>query len=362
LIEEAKAGSKFRWLARRPLLRVKLLLGLVLLLVFYGVTLFADFIAPYDYRFQSKLEPAAPPSPIRFRDEEGNVHLRPFIYERQLQDPLARTYREDRSKPYPLALFVRGSSYRLCGILPTNLHLFGVQGAGTEAPRIYLLGTDALGRDRFTRLVIASRFSLLIAPLSTLLAGALGIVLGCLAGYGGRVTDAFLMRAVDLMMALPTLVVILAARAAFPPELPPVRAGFLLISIFVAVGWAEIARVARGQVMALRQQDFILAAQSIGLSQLRILARHILPNMSRALIVQMTLMVPTFLLTETALSYLGVGLQDPEPSWGYMLMAASDLSLLQAQPLVVLAPAFAIFFFVLGVRLVSAGLQSREWI
>ena len=345
--------------ARRRRPGGKLGLGLAILIVYYVVTFSAEFIAPYDHRQQSRQEPAAPPSPIRFRDVEGTFHLRPFIYARRIEDPLARTYREETSKPYFLTLFARGSSYRLGGIISTDLHLFGLQGVEGELPRCHLLGTDALGRDRFSRLLVAARFSLLVAPLSTLLAAALGILLGCVAGYGGKVTDALLMRAVDVMMALPTLIVILAARAAFPLELPPVRAAMLLLLILVAVGWAEIARVTRGQVLALREQDFVLAAQSIGLTHLRILVHHILPNMSRSLVVQMTLMLPTFLLTETALSYLGVGLQEPEPSWGNMLAAASDLSVLQAQPFVVLTPAVAIFIFVLAVRLVSTGLQNQ---
>jgi peptide/nickel transport system permease protein len=295
---------------------------------------------------------------IHLQDALGNWHLRPFIYARKITDPLARTYVEDPSTSYPLALFARGYSYKLFGIFQTNLHLFGLQqGDQANAPQVYLLGTDALGRDRLSRILIASRFSLVVAPLSTLLASLLGIVIGCLAGFLGRFLDGLLMRVADAMMALPALVVVLAARAAFPLALSPGRAGVLLVSIFVAVGWAEMARLARGEVLALRQRDYVMAAYSIGLSQWRILFRHILPNMSRPLIVQMTLMLPAFLLNETALSFLGVGLQEPEPGWGNMLAAANDLTLLQSQPFVLLAPALAIFIFVLGVRLVSDGLH-----
>jgi peptide/nickel transport system permease protein len=162
------------------------------------------------------------------------------------------------------------------------------------------------------------------------------------------------------MMALPTLVLILAARAAFPLELPPTRAALLMISIFALVGWAEMARLARGLVLALRKQEFVLAAESIGLSKMRILFRHILPNAARPLLVQVTLMLPYFLLTETALSFLGVGLQEPEASWGNMLAAAGDSNLLRNHPFTLLAPAFAIFIFVLGVRLLSDGLKARS--
>jgi peptide/nickel transport system permease protein len=341
---------------KRP--RRKVVTGLLILLTFAMVGLFADFLAPYDYRVQSRLEPSAPSLRVHLQDTGGNWHLRPFIYAQKMTDPLARTYAEDRSESYPLRMFARGYSYKLLGIFQTNVHLFGVpQKEQENTPRVYLLGTDALGRDRFSRILIASRFSLIIAPLSTLLASLLGILLGCLAGYGGRWLDALLMRVADAMMALPALVVVLAARAAFPLALSPLQAGVLLVSIFVVVGWAEMARLARGEVLALRQRDFVTAAYSLGLSQTRILFRHILPNLSRPLIVQMTLMLPAFLLNETALSFLGVGLQEPEPGWGNMLAAANDLTLLQAQPFVLLAPAAAIFIFVMGVRLLSDGLQ-----
>lgn len=334
--------------------------GICLVSLFYLTAIFADFLAPYDYRSQSRRELLAPQTTIRFRDEEGVWHLRPFIYARRVVDPLERRYAEDTSRRYPLSFFARGHTYKLFWLLPTNIHLFGVQGEGAEgsAPRLHLLGTDALGRDRFSRLLAASRFSLVVGPLGTLLACLLGVVLGCVAGYAGRITDAVLMRAADAMMSLPVLVLILAARAAFPLELPPMRAVLLLVSIFTAVGWAEMARLTRGLVVALREREFVLAARSIGLTRTRILFRHILPNAAEPLIVQATILLPAFLLTETSLSFLGVGLQEPEASWGNMLMAASDITLLSRQPLLILSPALAIFLFVLGVRLISDGLQE----
>ena len=187
-----------------------------------------------------------------------------------------------------------------------------------------LLGTDSVGRDRFSRLLIASRFSLIVGPVGTLLASALGIFLGCLAGFGGRVFDAVLMRIADAMMALPALVLILAARAAFPLKLSPAHSGLLMIAIFGLIGWAEMARLTRGLVLSLRRREFVLAAESLGLSKARILFRHILPNAMRPLLVQVTLMLPFFLLTETALSFFGAGPQSPEASWGNMLTEAGD--------------------------------------
>jgi peptide/nickel transport system permease protein len=349
--------------------RAGLYAGLLIVSLFYATAILADLFAPYDYRAQSRREPLAPPSAIHFRDAQGRWSPRPFIYARRMVDPLERRYEEEPLRAYPLALLTRGYSYKLFGVWTTDRHLFGVRagdgggsdinGPGTDAPRVNLLGTDALGRDRLSRLLVASRFSLLVGPLGTIAASLLGVLLGCVAGYARRPLDSLLMRAADVMMALPVLVLILAARAAFPLELPPVRAATLLILIFLGVGWAEMARLARGEVLALRRREFVLAAESIGLTQARILFRHILPNAARPLIVQTTLMLPAFLLAETALSFLGVGLQEPEPSWGNMLAAAADPTLLEGYGLVLLAPAFMIFVFVLGVRLLGDGLRPR---
>lgn len=360
LLEEPQVGRFERSLrfARR---RTRFVVGLVIVALFYLAAIFADFLAPYDYRAQARREVLAPQTSIRFQDAQANWHARPFIYSRRLVDPLERRYEEDTTRAYPLALFTRGYTYRLFGLIKTDRHLFGLRDdAGPGGPRINLLGTDALGRDRWSRLLIAARFSLVVGPLGTLLAAALGIILGCIAGYGRRIVEAILMRAADAMLALPALVLILAARAAFPLELPPLRAAWLMITIFMVVGWAEIALLTRGLVLALRKREFVLAAESIGLTQWRVLFRHILPNATRPLVVQVAVMLPFFLLTETALSFLGVGLQEPEASWGNMLAAAGDINLLRQQPLLLLSPAVAIFLFVLGVRLLSDGLKARK--
>lgn len=348
--------------ARRPRGRAGLIAGSVIVAGFCLIVFVAGFLAPYDYREQSKNEPMAPRATPRFRDAQGRWSARPFIYAQRLVDPRDRRYEEDTGRAYPLEFFIRGYQYKLFWFIPTDWHLFGVREAGDgSAPRVYLLGADEFGRDRLSRLLVAMQFSLIVAPLGTVLAGATGIVIGCLAGYYRRWIDSLLMRAADVMMSLPALVLILTARAAFPLELPQMRAGRLLVTIFVALGWAEMARLTRGLVMELLERDFALAAKSIGLSPIRVLLRHILPNAARPLTVQTLLMLPAFLLAETALSFLGAGLQEPEPSWGSMLKAASDLTLLESgQAPVLLAPAFAIALFVLGVRLLSDGLEERN--
>jgi peptide/nickel transport system permease protein len=314
---------------------------------------FAGFLAPYDPGAQSRSEPSAPATAIRFSG------LTPIIYQRRVEDPLRRTYTEDTSVAFPVGFFVRGYSYKLLRFGETDVHLFGVRSTSGIAPRINLLGTDQLGRDRFSRLLYAVRFSLIVALIGVLVACLVGISIGGVSGYSGRLVDTFLMGATDAMLALPTLILILGVRAAFPLELPMTQAALLLLLIFGLTGWAEMARLTRGLVRSLRKREFVVAAVALGVSQTRVLFRHILPNILPSLRTRAFLMLPTFLLAEVALSYLGVGLQEPEPSLGNMLTAASDLDQLRSQPFSVLSPALAILLFTLGVRLI--GRSERDY-
>jgi peptide/nickel transport system permease protein len=331
--------------------------GWVVVFLFVAVAVFADFLAPYDYRQQSRTEPSAPPTSLHFSDASGAMHMRPFLYQRRLSDPLRLVYTDDTSEIFPVSLLVRGTSYEFLGFFETDVRLFGI--SGDNAPRINLLGTDALGRDRFSRLLHAVRFSLVVCSLGVILACLIGILVGIVSGYSSRAVDTILMGTSDAMLALPALILILAARAAFPLELPPVRAAFLLLLIFALTGWAEMARLSRGLVVSVRQQEFVLAAVASGLTHSRILFRHILPNIARPLLTQAMLMLPAFLLAEVALSYLGVGVQEPEASLGNMLTAAGDLNLLRTQPLSVLSPAIVIFVFVLAIRSLGES-KTRE--
>ena len=323
------------------------IVGWLIIGLFALCGIFAGFLAPYDHSAQSRLEPSAPATPIHFSG------LTAFIHSRRVEDPLRRTYTEDTSLTFPVGFFVRGYSYKLLGIAETDVHLFGVRSTAGIAPRINLLGTDQLGRDRFSRLLYAIRFSFIVALIGVLIACLVGILIGGVSGYAGRFMDTFLMGVTDAVFALPTLILILGVRAAFPLELPMTRAALLLLLIFALTGWAEMARLTRGLVLSLRQREFVVAAVALGVSKKRVLFRHILPNILPSLRTRALLLLPTFLLAEVALSYLGVGLQEPEPSLGNMLTAASDLDQLRSQPFSILAPALAVLLFTLGVRLIG---------
>lgn len=325
----------------------------VMLAVFALVVLFADFIAPYDPAFQTRAMPSAPRTKIHFSDAVGRFSLRPFVYESELVNALDGVYEEDRSTAFPIEFFVEGEPYKLFGSIPADTHLFGVRSGSGSAVRVHLLGTDALGRDRFSRLMVATQFSLIVTPLGALLAFAIGVLIGLVSGYSRRWLDTAITGVTDTVLALPTLILILAARAAFPLDLPPMRAAMLLVMIFALTGWAEIARLTRGLVRSIKEREYILAARSIGASEARVLFRHILPNAAGPLLTQATIMLPYFLLSEVALSFLGVGVQEPQPSLGNMLAAAADISQLQRNSLLLLSPALMIFLFVFAVRLAA---------
>src|SRR5690349_22520053 len=243
--------------------------GWLIIGLFVLSAVFAGFLAPYDYGAQARTEPSAPATRIHFRG------VRPIIHARRVEDALRRTYTEDTSVAFPVAFFVRGYSYELLGIAKTDVHLFGVRSSSGIAARINLLGTDSLGRDRFSRLLYAMRFSLVVALFGVLVACLVGILIGGVSGCSGRRVDMFLMGATDAMLALPTLILILGVRAAFPLELPITSAALLLLVIFALTGWAEMARLTRGLVLSLRKREFVVAAVALGVSQTRVLVRHI---------------------------------------------------------------------------------------
>jgi peptide/nickel transport system permease protein len=326
-------------------------IGIIIVIAFFATALFADFLAPNDYREQVRREPSAPVSSIHFRRPDGSFGLRPYIKERRLTDVRSFSYEEVEGTYHPIKFLALGNEYSLLGLFRTNRHLFGVVRDGETAPRVTLLGTDQLGRDRFSRLLHAIRFSFIVSPLGTLLACLIGIIYGSLSGYAPRSVDSAMMGVADVMISLPSLILILAARAAFPLELPPLSAGIMMVTVFALTGWAEVARLTRGLLLSIKDREFVLAARATGLTEPRILFRHIAPNIAAPLIVQATLIVPAFLLSEAALSFFGVGLQEPEPSLGNMLAPAADLSQLANAPFIMLSPAIAILAFVLGVRL-----------
>ena len=326
--------------------------SLYVLGILYFLAIFADFIAPYPYDIQHRDTPYHPPTQIHFFDKDGNFYLRPFVYKYELVDPVFKKYRIDYSQKYPIYFFVKGEKHYLLGLIPTNIHLFGV-----KEGKIFLLGADNLGRDIFSRLLYGARISLSIGIVGVLLSFSIGAIIGGISGYFGGRIDNILMRLSEIVMSFPGFYLMLALRAIFPITLSSVQVYFLIVVILSFIGWAGLARVIRGMVLSIREQEFVLAAKSYGASSLRIITRHIIPNTFSYLLIAATLSIPGYILGESALSLLGLGIQEPYASWGNMLAAARSISAISNYPWI-LAPGIAIFITILAFNLLGDALRD----
>jgi peptide/nickel transport system permease protein len=298
----------------------------------HGVVLFAGFFGPYDAKEQDRHLPYAPPARLHFSGASG-FHFRPFVYAFAF-DP--EGYREDRTQEYPVQFFVRGSSYSL-GIFTSSLHLFGVD----SPARIMLLGSDGFGRDQLSRLLFGGQISLSAGLLATFVTLATAAVIGTVSGYYGGWIDESLMGLSELFLALPWLYFLLGVRAFLPLHVSPTGTFLLLISVIGLIGWARPARLVRGVVLSARTRDYVSAARGFGGSDLYILGRHILPETFGVLLTQGALLVPLYVAAEATLSFFGLGVSEPVPSWGNMLAALQHYSVLVSYGWL-LAPAAAL--------------------
>jgi len=326
--------------------------SLYVLGILYFLAIFADFISPYPFDLQHRDTPYHPPTQIHFFDREGKFHLRPFVYGYKLVDPVFKNYEIDYSKKYPIYLFVKGEKHYLFGIIPTDIHLFGV-----NEGKIFLFGADHLGRDIFSRLLYGGRVSLSIGLVGVLVSFTIGAIIGGISGYFGGRIDNILMRISEIVMSFPGFYLMLALRAVFPITLSSVQVYFLIVIILSFIGWAGLARVVRGMVLSIREQEFVLAAKSYGTSSLRIITRHIIPNTFSYLLIAATLSIPGYILGESALSLLGLGIQEPYASWGNMLASARSISAISQYPWI-LAPGIAIFITILAFNLLGDALRD----
>lgn len=312
--------------------RVALVGGVILATFYIAFVLVPEFVSPYQLERTSNFV-ETPPSKIRIRDEAGNLRA-PFVYGLTRHIDLAtrtRTYTEDTSKIYPLGLFVRGDGYKLLGVLPLDIHLYGTVVHELDAG-FFLMGTDALGRDWFTRIMYGGRLSLLIGLLGQIIAIVLGSVLGAMSGFYGGWVDQIIQRSTEFLSAFPDIPLFMALAAAIPAYWSPIAVYFMLTLILSLVRWGGLARQVRGLILSLREREYVLAAKSAGASDSRIMFRHLLPGTLSHVVVIATLSIPGMILAETALSWLGLGLRPPLTSWGVLLQDAATVRAIHNTP------------------------------
>lgn len=347
-------------LRKNPLAR----LGAGLLLVFYLIAIAADFVAPYDPYFQQPNGSLLPPTKIYWRTEAGNwigPHVYPTTQGAIDLETGDRELIENKNQPSPIRLFVKGSSYKIFGLIPANLHLFGTIGEG----RINLLGTDDQARDQFSRLIHGAKISLFIGLVGISISFPLGMIVGGISGYFGGVADTLIMRLLEVMMTIPSIYLLVALAAVLPPGISSTQRFLLIVVITSFISWAGLARVIRGQVLSIKQQDYVQAALAMGGKPFYIIIRHVLPQTATYVIISATLAVPGFIIAESVLSLIGLGIQQPDPSWGNLLSLATNASILVLQPWLVWPPALLIILTVLSFNLLGDGLRDaldpRSW-
>lgn len=328
----------------------------VVVLLFYSVVVFADFLAYSDPLASEAQRSLLPPQRIHWFDEG---RFSPHVFGLTgMRDPntFKRVYTPDPGKKIPVRFFVRGFEYRLFGLIPMNLHLIGVEGS-TPEESLFLLGTDEQGRDLWSRLMYATRTSLIIGLVGVSLSLLLGVFLGGISGLYGGILDTVIQRVIEILRSIPTIPLWMGLAAALPNDWSVIQVYFAITIIISLIGWTELARVVRGRFLSLRQEDFVMAAVLSGCGQMRIIFTHLVPSFLSHIIAATTLAVPAMIISETSLSFLGLGLRPPAISWGVLLQQAQNIQALAISPWL-LIPSIPVTIIILAFNFMGDGLRD----
>jgi peptide/nickel transport system permease protein len=323
--------------------------GGYIIIFLYLIVIFAGFLGPYNSQENFKTSFFHPPTKIHITDENGLT--RPYVY--ATESTGWAEYKIKKNKKYPIKFFYRGSEYEFLNLFKTNLHLFGVD----KPAHIFLLGTDGYGRDVFTRILFGGRVSMFIGFIGIIITTTIGMIVGGIAGYYGGWIDNALMRLAEVIMSIPGFYLLLAMAAVLPIDISSVKRFILIIGILAFRSWAGMSRVIRGMVLSIRNEEYISAARALGARDKRIILKHVLPSTTTYVIVRATLLIPGYIVMESGLSFLGLGIQEPNASWGNMLSAAQNITKITGFSWL-LIPGFMIFAAVLSYNLLGDGLRD----
>lgn len=341
------------WRFRKNKLAV--IAGIVLIL-FYVVVLIPDFFATQDPEFTEARFAFIPMQSLSLFDETGLHFTAPAVVGKRNPVTLRMEWQIDPTKRVPLGFFVRGFPYKIFGVIDTNIHLIGPADPKSE-DKLYLLGTDRLGRDEWSRLMYGTRTSMTVGLVAVALSIILGVLLGGASGYFGGWLDMLIQRLIEILQSLPTIPIWLAMTAALPTDWKPDQVFFAITIILSFIGWTTLGREVRGRFLSLREEDFVLAADLAGCSRFRIITRHMVPAFMSHIIATSTLAIPAMIISETSLSYLGLGIRPPAISWGVLLQEAQNIQTIAQAPWL-LTPGLFVILAVLAFNLVGDGLRD----
>ncbi len=352
-VSVASQGQLMWWRFRKHKLAM---LGAITVLVFYLVVIFADFLAYADPETSDAQRGLIAPQQVRlFLDGQFRPHVYAMVGER---DPATfkRVYTEDPTQIIPLTFFSPGFDYKLFGFIPTDRHLIGVEGVNPEET-LFLLGTDLEGRDMWSRVMYATRTSLTIGLVAVVVSLVLGVILGGISGFYGGIADTVIQRIIEILRSIPTIPLWMGLAAAMPKTWSITQVYFTITIIISLIGWTELARVVRGRFLSLREEDFVTAADLVGASQPRIIFIHMVPLSLSHIIAATTLALPAMIISETSLSFLGLGLRPPAISWGVLLQQAQNVQTVAISPWLLL-PSIPVIIVILAFNFLGDGLRD----
>ena len=332
------------------------IVGGMMFLMLIMLAIFAEFFSPTDFDRNALADSNTPPSQVRFVDADGNLHLQPFVYNKIIEfNPVTfePIWTEDTAQRYPIKFFVRGWEYKLLGLIETDIHFFGVDEGGI----IHIMGTDRFGRDLFGRACLAGRISLSLSLLAAFVSVTIGSTVGVVSGYFGGWFDNLAQRFVEVVISFPALPLWMSLAAIIPRTWSSFQIFVVMALIFPLLSWAILAREVRGKVLSLRESDFVMSAKEMGAPHHRIIFLHLFPNALSHVIVILTLQIPAVILAESFLSVLGIGIQEPLTSWGFLMKNALNLETL-GQNTWILSPVLFIIVAVLGLNFLGDGLRD----